>query len=222
MARVYTPGDEWPSHSYAYMRDALKDLRNRGWYLRKTSSHEFGIVLCRMTSNADFCSKPIHSTPAHGERWVKRTLMPFVSACPHQRDDRAEEPLLKIASDTLDEAEVLIDHAERCILHEESRRSAELLALALERGEEAEDLLLQADRAEQDAHSALESGAISTAGPAADALVSAETSYQTARHSTDKLQAAQVRSTPEVLLLWQRRRAVMSRSENIQSLRDVE
>lgn len=137
----YGPNDEWPEHSKQHFRDALKHARSAGWSFRKFEGHSFGRVVCdRELPNEDRCEYLVFSTGKSSEASA-RELKSRVDRCPHRKDG-APASAVVIATELLDEAELLIEAAQACMAATDRQaRADELLALAAVQAEEAEETL---------------------------------------------------------------------------------
>ncbi|MBO0801596.1 MAG: hypothetical protein J2P25_00760 [Nocardiopsaceae bacterium] len=137
----YGPNDEWPEHSKQYFRDALKYAQNAGWWFRKFEGHSFGIVICdQEMPKGDRCEYLVFST-GRGSEANARTLRSRVDRCPHRKGG-SPASAVAIATELLDEAELLIEAAQACMTAADKQaRTDELLALAAQQTAQAEETL---------------------------------------------------------------------------------
>lgn len=139
----YGPDEVWPQHGRDYYRDALSYARKADWWLQKYSSHSFGKVVCDRNLPGDArCEFLVFSSGAGAENKA-RELRSLVDRCPHKSSTRAQgSSAVDAVAGLLDEADLLVAAAQRCIEADDMQaRAQELLDLAAEAAATADSLL---------------------------------------------------------------------------------
>lgn len=143
----YGPEDPWPEHSRDYFRAALSYARGAGWWFGKFSAHSFGKVVCdHGRAPGSRCEFLVFSTGSGAESKAME-LRSMVDRCPHKspRSD-TRSSAVDAASGLLDQADVLISAAQRCMNADSMQaRADELLQLAAEVTDKAGDSIARAE-----------------------------------------------------------------------------
>jgi hypothetical protein len=127
----YGPEDTWPRHNESSFRDALSYARSSGWWFGEFSSHSFGKVVCSCELPSDArCELLIFSSGKDAES-VAFELHKMVDRCPHKTRPETRKTAVQVARELLNEADTLIQAAERCMAADGMKDAAdELLELA--------------------------------------------------------------------------------------------
>jgi hypothetical protein len=153
MAKLYGSDDTWPRHPKPWFRAALEEARTAGWSLYEFSAHTWGRVICPAGQSSG-CVLIVYSTGRGGES-VARELSSLVRRCPH--GDGAMIGALTVARRQADKADRLVTAAVELWQNDRRRdRALEVLDLAAESAEEADELFRQAIYIDADARAAAE------------------------------------------------------------------
>jgi hypothetical protein len=138
----YGPNTTWPRHGRPYFREALNYARDAEWWFGKFQSHGFGKAVCdKDLPPGARCEFPIFSTGS-GSESAALELRLLVDRCPHKVPSDSRASATDVAEALLDEADLLIQAAERCINADNLQAAAEeLLDLATTAADGATALL---------------------------------------------------------------------------------
>lgn len=138
----YGPNTAWPRHGRPYFREALDYARDAQWWFGKFDSHAFGKVVCGKDRPPDArCEFSIYSTGS-GSESAAHELRSLVDRCQHKGASDTRATAADAADALLDEADLLIGAAERCINADNMQAAAEdLLDLAAQDADGATELL---------------------------------------------------------------------------------
>lgn len=161
------PSDSWPTHSYPEAQKALDEARNAGWWLKSAgkSAHGYGVLYCRRTTSREYCKFPVFTTGGSDSEDTAHRIREKVAKCQHgnlgdehvEGTERTSVEVLRGAQFHMDRAERLLTAVELLATQEELRaRAAALLESAATDTQDAEGLLAQAVRADEDAAAATE------------------------------------------------------------------
>lgn len=139
----YGPDDTWPRHGRDYFREALRYARNARWWLGKFDDHSFGRAVCDRDLPSDSRCEFLIFSSGSGSESAARELKKLVDHCPHRSSSGSRRlTAVEEAKNLLDEADLLIGAAERCVVADNMQDAAgELLELAAAATETAQEAL---------------------------------------------------------------------------------